>query len=325
MKSVLPPLLVCATSLCGQAAVLIDPIAPTTLDYPDLDLIIVGTNQAGTGPDPIGQGANYGAVGSITIDSIFGSGVLISPSVMLTAAHVVEGYAGTGTVEFSTPGGFVTRSISSVTIHPLWTSLVGGNLNYDLAYISLNADVTTATPYELYTSTDEAGKSTVMVGYGRTNTNGPGTKRMGVNEVDATYTFVPPGLLNLNPSGSILVSDFDSDGSDFTTWSGDSGGPLLIGGKVAGIASWTSDSTPTYSDYFGHVRVSSFISSGGFLSAFVPVTSAVPEPATLTYGLMAFVALRWNRRRQTSAGHISADGRGRAKRPRRRRRSHLDF
>ena len=200
--------------------------------------------------------------------------------------------------------------------------MVGGNLNYDLAYITLDAAVTTTTPYELYTGTDEAGKSTVMVGYGLTNTSGIGIKRMGVNEIEGPYEFVLPSNLNPSASGNIMVSDFDGDGSDFMVWSGDSGGPLFINGKVAGIASWISDSTPTYGDFFGHVRVSSFTGSGLFLSQFVPAAAYVPEPGTMAYGLMAVAALRWNRRRQAAAGFgegVPARG------ARRRSRSRLGF
>jgi hypothetical protein len=188
-----------------------------------------------------------------------------------------------------------SRSVASVTIHPLWTSAPGGNLNYDVAYVTLSSAVT-ITPYSLYTLTDESGKAIELVGYGQTNDTSSGVKRRGFNEVDASYTYVAPSTLNLNPSGNILVSDFDSDGSDYMTWFGDSGGPLFIGGKVAGIASWVSDPTPGYGDFFGHARVSSFTSN--FLSAFVPAASYVPEPGTMSYGLIGLMVIRWMRARR---------------------------
>jgi secreted trypsin-like serine protease len=279
--------------MLAHGAVLMDVTdTPASLDASQFQKIIVGPGPAGTPPNPPAQGGNYPGVASLIVGAALGSGALISPTVVLTAAHVVESFSGSGTVNFFG----ASRTISSVSIHPLWTSIPGGNLNYDLAYVTLSSAVTIQ-PYSLYTLTNEAGQATEMVGYGQTNDSSYGVKRLGFNEVDASYTFVP-GFINLDANGRILVSDFDGDNTDHSTWSGDSGGPLFINGQVAGIASWISDSTPSYNDFFGHVRVSSFTSN--FLSPFVPIATYVPEPGTMSYGLISLVAIRWIRARRMS-------------------------
>jgi hypothetical protein len=300
----------------SHAAVLISSVG--ALDASAVTHTIVGPNSAGTPPNPVAQGTNFGAVGGITIGSVFGTGVLITPTVVLTAAHVVDTYSGSGVVNFNTTGGFVARNVTGVTLHPLWAP--SDNLNYDLAYITLDSAVTTATPYPLYTATNEAGQSTVMVGYGQTNDGTSYIKRMGVNEIESAYTFIPPSTLSPALSGSILISDFDSDGTDYMTWFGDSGGPLFIGGAVAGIASFISDSTPSHGDFFGHVRVSSFTAPGGFLYGFVPAAAYVPEPHSMLYGLFGLFGLRLARRRRTLALDGGGDGQGLRQRERRFRR-----
>lgn len=290
--------------------------------YPEYEidpvLAIVGTGPVGTTPLPPAQGGNYAGVGAIFIGGVQGTGTLINETTILTAAHVAAAFSGSGTINFNTPSGSFSRTITAKTVHPLWTSNPGGNLNYDVAYLTIGTPITTITPYELYLNTDEIGKAVEFVGYGRTNNSGTGIKRKGVNEVDFPYTFTYPNIFTPTPTGNILISDFDNDGTDYLIWSGDSGGPMFIGGKVAGIASWISSASPTYGNVAGHVRVSSFLND--FLSPFVPVVvaSSVPEPTTAAYAMIALLGLRHLRARR-----FTAEDRAGTAAPRRIRRRRL--
>lgn len=126
--------------------------------------------------------------------------------------------------------------------------------------------------YDLYRSGDEIGQVSTMVGYGNTGTGatgeagGGGVKRLGQNHVTKDGS----GWMDANPSLGLLT-DFD-DGTSGTNRlgdnlglgaaeasvaHGDSGGPLFIGNRIAGIPSWLWDYNPP-SGYGGFSDVTMF-------------------------------------------------------------------
>ncbi len=119
--------------------------------------------------------------------------------------------------------------------------------------------------FDIYRDTDEVGQVVTKVGYGLIGTGRRGTfdnnrdsrKLAGRNRVETTYDICVDALLGTNAGATQLGYDFDNrrpgnDAYDFLCGfaddqgeggqevglaPGDSGGPLLIDGKVAGVTS----------------------------------------------------------------------------------------
>jgi secreted trypsin-like serine protease len=253
-----------------------------------------------------------------TPGSFLCSGSVLNSNTILTAAHCVTDSSGNNTLSAGTASvvrsnsSTQTVSITGTSIHPLWDGdLFSG---YDVALIRVAAAFTNISTFGLYTFFNEVGVFDVY-GYGHQGSNGAGATlglggvKKGQNTFDAT-------------SGPrILLSDFD-DGtaqrdafavhfgfashtgvglSEVSTAPGDSGGPALIGGQVAGINSFIarlgspSDVDGTLNSSFGEIngftRVSQHVSwiqgSHTYLMA--------PEPGTWALATMG-LAVVWLRR-----------------------------
>ncbi len=184
----------------------------------------------------------------------FGTGVLISDTHVLTAAHVIRENPFLFSARFDLPGGAVTIPVVGYALYPGFSDTTLAN---DLAVLELAEAAPLEAPrYPLYTGTNEVGKTTVIAGYGRKGSGatgasgglvGDGNKRAGLNRIDATGQDVAD--LGGYPAGfdsSFLLFDFDSGSpaNDFTTLFGsgdlgfgndevglgdyDAGGPLFI-------------------------------------------------------------------------------------------------
>jgi len=175
------------------------------------------------------------------------------------------------TIRFDLPTGSQSVAVAQIYIHPDWTS--GDDDDNDIAIIRLAQSAPDAADrYELYTETDEVGKTFTRVGYGNSGTgnggeiNDPNTiKRFGTNIYDAlgdtlaqTPATLPqdgalkpnnnPGLQlaydfdNGNPANDAFARDygifFPVTGQEIGSSRGDSGGPAFIDGKIAGISSY---------------------------------------------------------------------------------------
>jgi hypothetical protein len=182
----------------------------------------------------------------------------------------------------------------------------------DIAIITLLEDAPAGVPrYPLYGRTDEVGRSAVLTGYGNAGYGATGedfelelfpTLRAGLNRIEADDAM--PGV-------SILVADFDSGlpvnnsielfgfesdlgfGADEVGLAGgDSGGPMFIGGTIAGInlataqppASFTGDVNDELDASWGEasffMRVSSY--RDFILAATGAQAKFVPEPTSIT-------------------------------------------
>lgn len=182
----------------------------------------------------------------------FGSGVLISPTTVLTAAHVkAEIIDSQTTVTFRDTA--VTRTVASSFRNPNFNPTQ--SLDNDLAIAFLDSPVDIA-PLALYRQDLELGLQTFLAGYG------PGVLHFGINRVSD----VDSSLLVFNTSNPVT----------FRVVNGDSGGPAQINGQVAGVASFTGE------DQFAYTRIGQFQS---FIDAFTD-NDPPATPLTLTFELV---------------------------------------
>jgi len=266
-------------------------------------------------------------VGTSNVASSLCSGSLLTSGLhFLTAAHCVldsnTGLLGvSATVSFTntlgttfnySSGAIVANQTFANTydsINKTWAFTSG----FDLAIIALTEIVDTSiNRLSLYTGSGELGSVGTVIGYGRSGFGATGsvqgtfgTRREGENEID------------LISNGRILYYDFDNGlaaqnvivGSSLGRGArevgiapGDSGGPTLIGGQIAGIHSFiacsgagitTCFSPPdidttlnsSFGERFADTRVSSHIT---WINTTVSDTT-IPEPATYATGLLGLI------------------------------------
>ena len=256
----------------------------------------------------------------------FGSATLVSPTKVITAAHVVEPFL---TIEALAPefessytllwgnGGnvspltspTVTRSfggggIASYAFHPEWTGDVNTSPAYaDIAILTLSDPVTSITPISI-SAANPNGMFATTVGYGATGTgdiSGPFTSdqlRRGANNT-----------IDVISELGRLQADFDSPAEDTnrmgsatplalegTAAPGDSGGGIFVdfgsGLQLVGVVSSGTaipNSGNDVGSYGTRVNYAGFYNNTAFLIA---NGVAVPEPTTsilltiATFGLL---------------------------------------
>ena len=180
------------------------------------------------------------------------SSVAIGPRWIITAAHVVN----------NSKQCFVTinnekKCVDQIICHKNYKESIFGE--YDIAVGHVETDLGLDFYPGLYSQNDEVGKICSIAGYGLTGTfntgiqYSDGNRRAGSNIIDS----IDRKLLVCTPSRH------NRTGLEFMIGSGDSGGGLFIGNKLAGINScvMATDTKPdsTYGDEAGHTRVSLYI------------------------------------------------------------------
>ncbi len=165
-------------------------------------------------------GKQFPAVARILPD---GTGVLIAPQFVLTAAHVARG-ARNGSPSVEIEGR--EYPVERIFIHPEWHSGP-----HDIAVFKLDRPVRGVTPAMLYSAGDEVGREITFVGYGDFGTGLTGPKTMDGIKRGATNV-----IDSVDDVWLFFRFDKPTDGTELEGVSGpgDSGGPALLtqGGKV---------------------------------------------------------------------------------------------
>jgi len=189
------------------------------------------------------------------------SGELISPTLILTAAHCSGGNSGVSTY-VSFPDGSL---ISGTTVaDPAYDD--NPETGSDLEVIELSGRDPAATVYSLYTGSTPLRSALDLAGYGYSGTGttgyntslyGYGTLRAGQNEYDTTACYI-------TGDPCLLMGDFDDGQSTNNVYGdtglydeidisyGDSGGPTFYDGQLIGVHDVVScDSDPSTSKEYG--------------------------------------------------------------------------
>ncbi|WP_370943350.1 trypsin-like serine protease [Amycolatopsis sp. cg5] len=182
------------------------------------------------------------------------TGSVVAPRKILIAAHC-KAAEGKKTFVYGrddlNAGGGTTVGVVSYDTHPKYVNFDQG---YDVAVVTTDADIPVPNGQyaKVATSSDtelsKPGKSGVGVGYGKKDFNDD-SKDVTVDK--ATLPVRDPGQCTGVGNGvkpaTMICAGF-ADGNP-TILPGDSGGPLIIDGKVAGVASWSRSDFKWYSIY----------------------------------------------------------------------------
>ena len=276
-----------------------------------------------------GQGLTFdwsgvGKVGDST--DFYGTGTLVSPIHVVTAAHLVDGLSADG-ARFDVNG--VSYNSSSIAIHPLYD---GGDA-HDLAVITLSAPATGASYYafnhgEIIETAPGAIAYKVGFGFGGGGAAGYdetlypyGDKRVGQNVVDlipALPTQLTDGQGNsATVEAGVLLYDFDNHTAgtngplggpavgpqEANTTPGDSGGAMFHYDAALARFVLTGVTVSGLDDYsrFGDIGIDARVSSHADW-----IDQQVPEPSAALIAAGGLFAATVRRRRRQDTPILAA-------------------
>ncbi len=217
-----------------------------------------------------GKTTNYPSVGIVgDAFGVIGSGTLIAPQYVLTAAHVVDELSATG-ARFQVGG--VLYGSSQIFVHPGYDEgSIGDDAANDIAIVKLSQSVLGVSPSLIYRGTPVVGDKLTLVGFGESGTatrggdGNFGVKRVGTTPIDGV-------------TSKLITWDFDNK-SESNTAPGDSGGPAFktVGGVayVAGVTSGGTLEGAGLGDHSFDTRVDAYAT---WIDAILADTTVVGKP-----------------------------------------------
>ncbi|XP_057380084.1 trypsin alpha-3-like [Daphnia carinata] len=170
-------------------------------------------------------------------------GTLISTSIVLTAAHCVDGLSPSSastfkvtvnTTRLSGGTGAISRGVRKFVVHASYNPNTQDN---DIALLALNSPITNVRFAKLPladATTTYAGQQAVIVGWGTTSAGGT----VSSNLLKATVTVLTNTECNLQYNNKITSGMVCAASPGKDTCQGDSGGPMLVDDVQIGITSF---------------------------------------------------------------------------------------
>jgi len=260
----------------------------------------------------------FQAAGAVDFGGMgFGSGTLIAPGWVITAAHGTE-LTSANRIQFTIDG--QTYQGAESYEHPQWMGTSRITEGYDIALVRLEGFVGGINPAEIYRGESIVGRQAMLVGAGLTG-NGftgqvPGTLGVlhaGLNTIDLTADQLSVFFPGVPLSSNGLVIDFDNPDSgvlnrtgspfalehEFFPGQGDSGGAYWVEDtdgvwKVASIQSWgTTNGVGSNFGQYGNMAISAKLYEDQVLDW---IGTTVPTPGPL--GLLVSAGIIASRRRR---------------------------